>query len=78
MMLLSCACATGINVTRVTSSVNIQQGNPWNLPMTRFTATITRHIIGCGAGIKGKVEVLPVAGLAVDDAQRYVLRSKGT
>lgn len=76
--LLSCACATGISVTRVTSSVETQRGNPWNLPMTRFTATITRHIIGCGAEIKGKVEVLPVAGLAVDEAQRYVLRSTGT
>lgn len=78
MLLASTGCATGIEVTRVTSPVAIQRGNPWNLPMTRFTASITRHIVGCGAEIKGRVEVLPTAGVAVDDAQRYVLRSKGT
>jgi hypothetical protein len=73
----SCACATGIQVTRVTSPVNIQKGNPWNLPMTQFTASITRHIIGCGSKITGKVEVLPVSTIVVDEAQRYVLRSNG-
>jgi hypothetical protein len=72
------ACATGIQVTRVTSPVAIQKGNPWNLPMTTFTSTITRHIVGCGSVIKGKVEVLPIASVVVDQNQRYVLRSSGT
>lgn len=75
--LASGACATGIKVTHVTSTIATQTGNPWNLPMTQFTVTITRHIVQCGAAIKGSVEVLPTPAVAIDDAQRYVLESKG-
>ncbi len=73
----SAACATGIRVSHVTSTITTQRGNPWNLAMTQFNVSITRHIVACGAEIKGKVEVLPTPVVAVDDAHRYVLESSG-
>jgi len=68
---------SGITVTRVADANTPLQGAPWNLPMTQFTVTITRHVTGCGPTVKGAVEVLPAAGIAVDPDQRFVLTSNG-
>jgi hypothetical protein len=78
LLALACAgCSQGIKVTRVVDN-SPATGNPWNLPMTQFTITITRHITECGEKhIKGNVEVLVTPTTVVDDQQRYVLQSDG-
>lgn len=76
--LLGAGCA-GITVAKAPSldSSNHMQGVPWNLAMTRFTVTITRHITECGSQIKGKVETLASASTVADADQRYLLTSNG-
>jgi len=77
-VVLACSgCATGITVTPVTSDNAPSTGNPWNLPMTQFKITITRHVVACGPEVKGTVEALPAASVVLDPQQRYVLESKG-
>jgi hypothetical protein len=70
-------CATGIKVKHLPAETFQAKGAPWNLGMTQFKITITRHIVGCGAAMRGKVEVLPSATLVLDEQQRYVLSSSG-
>lgn len=70
-------CATGIRVAKVADGKDALTGAPWNLPMTQFTLTITRHIIECGGTIKAAVETLPSAGIVVDPDQQFVLSSRG-
>lgn len=77
LVLTAAGCTSGISVTRVTDEVSALKGVPWNLPMTQFTITITRHIVKCGSEIEGSVETLASAGVAVDPDQRYVLASNG-
>jgi hypothetical protein len=76
---LLCAGCAGITVSKAPSldSNTQMQGTPWNLAMTRFTVTITRHITKCGPEIKGKVETLASASTAPDEDQRYLLKSNG-
>jgi len=52
-------------------------GNPWNLPMTQFKITVTRHVVGCGTPIKASVESIVTPVLVLDPDQRYLLRSTG-
>lgn len=75
--LLIAACSTGIKVTHVTSEETALVGNPWNLAMTQFTITITRHITACSPEVKGTVEAIPTSSVILDRQQRYVLQSKG-
>lgn len=77
-VLLIAGCA-GISVSKAPAfDSNTQvQGAPWNLAMTRFTVTISRHIIECGPSIKGKVETVASASTVSDPDQRYLLRSNG-
>jgi hypothetical protein len=70
-------CATGIHVTRVSAADAQITGNPWNLAMTQFKMSITRHITKCGDEVSGTVEVIATPVTAVDDDQRYVLESNG-
>jgi hypothetical protein len=70
-------CGPSIKVTRVMGDVPIVTGNPWNLPMTQFNITITRHVTKCGKDIEGKVEVLATTASVLDEQQRYVLESDG-
>lgn len=69
-------CSTGIKVNHVIGDAAVQ-GNPWNLPMTQFTVTITRHIVECGDFLKGSVEVIATPSAIIDEEQRYVLESNG-
>ncbi|QNL88660.1 Uncharacterized protein PPKH_3246 [Pseudomonas putida] len=75
---LIAGCA-GISVSKAPAlDSNIQvQGAPWNLAMTRFTVTISRHITECGPSIIGKVETVASASTVNDPDQRYLLRSNG-
>ncbi|WP_044870083.1 hypothetical protein [Pseudomonas sp. LFM046] len=75
---LIAGCA-GITVTKAPSldSTAQMQGAPWNMAMTRFTVTITRHITQCGPTIKGKVETLASASTVADPEQRFLLTSNG-
>lgn len=83
------ACSTGIEVKRLTDGSPVT-GNPWNLAMTQFNVTITRHVISCeqeeeiAAGgkklvkeIKASVEVIATPSSVLDEDQRYVLSSNG-
>lgn len=74
--LLLSACSTGIKITRVESPAPVQ-GTPWNLAMTQFGVTITRHVVQCGAEFKGTVEVIATPSAVPDIDQRYVLESNG-
>jgi hypothetical protein len=76
--LLSTGCA-GITVTKAPSldTGSSMQGAPWNLAMTRFTVTISRHIIKCGPSIDVKVETMASANAVLDTEQRYLLTSNG-
>ncbi len=75
---LTCSgCVSGITVTRLTGSEPNVTGNPWNLPMTQFKITVTRHIVGCGNPIKVNVEALASPTIAIDPDQRYLLKSNG-
>lgn len=76
---LLCAGCAGITVSKAPplDSNNQMQGTPWNLVMTRFTVTITRHITKCGPEIESKVETLASATNAPDEDQRYLLTSNG-
>jgi hypothetical protein len=78
MAVVCCACVTGITVTRLQGAPPSVTGNPWNLPMTQFQITITRHVIACGPTINVSVEPMVTTALAVDPDQRYLLRSNGT
>ena len=71
------ACASGIVVTRLGANEPTATGNPWNLGMTQFRITITRHIVECGNEIKGGVEILASPAIVLDEQQRYVLVSNG-
>lgn len=70
------ACSTGIKVTRLVGDGAVQ-GNPWNLAMTQFTVTITRHVIECGDSLIGTVEIIATPSAVLDEEQRYVLESNG-
>jgi hypothetical protein len=70
-------CASGITVTRLTGSPPSVTGNPWNLPMTQFKITITRHLVECGNPIKVAVEAIASPTIGIDLDQRYLLRSNG-
>lgn len=74
-----CVGCAGISVSKAPplGSNKPMQGAPWNLAMTRFTVTITRHITACGPTIKGKVETLASANTSLDLDQRYLLTSNG-
>ena len=75
---VACAgCATGIQITHVSDSNSVLKGNPWNLPMTQFKITLTRHVIGCGSTLKGSVETIASSSSVLDPDQRYVLLSSG-
>lgn len=76
--LLIAGCA-GITVSKAPTlgSTDDVQGVPWNLAMTRFTVTITRHITTCGKEIKGKVETLASASTLADPEERYLLTTNG-
>lgn len=75
---LTCSgCVSGITVTRLTGSEPSVTGNPWNLPMTQFKITITRHIVECGNPIKVAVEAIASPTIGIDPDQRYLLRSNG-
>ena len=77
LIVFSCvSCSPGIKVTRVQGDAPVV-GNPWNLPMTQFNITITRHVTGCGPRITGAVEVIATTATVVDEQQRYVLQSDG-
>lgn len=71
-------CA-GIKVSKAPElgSKDTAQGVPWNLAMTRFTVTITRHITACGSEIKGKVETVASASTSADPEERYLLSTNG-
>ena len=71
------ACASGIVVTRLGANEPTATGNPWNLGMTQFKITITRHIVECGKVIKGGVEILASPTMVLDEQQRYALVSNG-
>ena len=71
------ACASGIVVTRLGANEPTATGNPWNLGMTQFRITITRHIVECGKEIKGGVEILASPAMVLDEQQRYALVSNG-
>jgi hypothetical protein len=74
---VACAgCATGITITHVDSNSPLK-GNPWNLPMTQFKITLTRHVTGCGSTLKGSVETIATSSSVLDPDQRYVLFSNG-
>lgn len=77
MAVLLSGCASGIKVQRLTGQEAAVTGNPWNLAMTQFEITITRHIVQCGEQIKGRSEVLAVPKAVLDEDQRYVLVSNG-
>jgi hypothetical protein len=70
-------CASGIRVTQVSDQAKPAKGNPWNLPMTQFTVTITRHLTACGDDLKGTVEVIATPTTAIDRDQKYVLEGSG-
>jgi hypothetical protein len=70
------ACSTGIEVKRVTGGVPVT-GNPWNLAMTQFNITVTRHVVSCKKGIEANVEVIATPSAALDEDRRYVLSSNG-
>ena len=70
------ACSTGIEVRRVTDGTPVT-GNPWNLAMTQFNVTITRHVVSCEKGIESNVEVIATPSAVLDEDQRYVLSSNG-
>lgn len=69
-------CSTGIKVTHLTGDSPVQ-GNPWNLAMTQFAVTITRHVVECGLDLNGTVEVIATPSAVLDEDQRYVLESNG-
>src|SRR5450432_2647461 len=75
--LATASCATGISITPVKDGSAALKGVPWNLPMTQFTITITRHVTKCGAKIGGSVEFLASSGIVIDPDQRFVLASNG-
>lgn len=74
--LLLAGCSTGITVTHLTDDKPVR-GNPWNLAMTQFNVTITRHVVSCKGALKGSVEVIATASAVLDEEQRYVLESNG-
>lgn len=74
--LIFCAGCVGITVTKVSSDPEVK-GVPWNLPMTQFTVTITRHVTECGKQLLGTVETLASSKAVPDPDQRYVLTSNG-
>lgn len=76
-VLLLSACASGIVVTRLGPNDQTPTGNPWNLGMTQFKITITRHIVECGKEIRGGVEILASPATMLDEQQRYALVSNG-
>lgn len=75
-LLLLAGCATGITVKHLTDDKPVR-GNPWNLAMTQFNLTITRHVVSCDGTLKGNVEVIATASAVLDEDQRYVLESNG-
>jgi hypothetical protein len=69
-------CSSGIKVTHLQGDLPVQ-GNPWNLAMTQFAVTITRHVVACGSALNGTVEVIATPSAVMDEDQRYVLESNG-
>lgn len=69
-------CSPSIKVTHLKGDQSAV-GNPWNLPMTQFTISITRHVTKCGPSLEGTVEVIATSSAALDEDQRYVLKSDG-
>lgn len=76
LALASAGCSPGIRVTHLVDD-QPAIGNPWNLPMTQFTISITRHVTKCGPSLEGNVEVIATPSVALDEDQRYVLKSDG-
>ena len=77
VFILSLEGCTGINVTQVTDDSKPIQGVPWNLPMTKFTITVARSVIGCGSEVRANVEMLATPLIAVDPGQKFVLSNNG-
>ncbi len=75
--LLVSGCGTGIKITKLDDKATSVVGAPWNLPMTQYTITITRHLTKCGSDVAGQVESLVSSGIAPDPDQRYLLSSTG-
>lgn len=74
----SCAgCGSGIFVKRFDGTASTMKGVPYNLPMTTFTITITRRVIGCGERLKGSVEVQVISSKALDPAGMFTLYADG-
>jgi len=71
--LLGCA---EIQVTHLTSDLEPAVGNPWILPKTQFTITLTRHVSDCDSML-GALEVVATPGIVADEDQRYSLLAKG-
>jgi len=80
LIAFACSGCAGIDVTRAPEDKVAQGvGVPWNLPMTRFTITITRHIVKCGGpdDLTAKVETLATSAISPDPDQRFLLTSNG-
>ncbi len=72
-----CTGCAGIKVTKASGNPGLRKGVPWNLPMTRFTLTITRHITSCNPNVYGTVETVASSSLILDPDQQYLLTSNG-
>jgi hypothetical protein len=72
-----CTGCSGIDVKKASDNPGLRKGVPWNLPMTQFTLTITRHITSCSPDVYGTVEAVVSSSLAPDPDQQYLLTSNG-
>ncbi len=70
-------CGSGVNVTRFDGTASTMKGVPYNLPMTAFTITVTRHVTGCGDELKGAVEAQIASAKALDPTAMFTLYSDG-
>ncbi len=78
LIALGCVgCGSGIVVNRFDGTAATMNGVPYNMPMTTFTLTITRRVIGCGDHLKGAVEVQIVSSKALDPKGMFTLHSDG-
>ncbi|HEX3366053.1 hypothetical protein [Phenylobacterium sp.] len=75
--LMASGCASTIKVDRFDGSPSTMKGVPYNLPMTQFTLTVTRHFTGCGAAVTGSMEVAIAAAQALDPSGMFTLSSDG-
>jgi hypothetical protein len=75
---LGCAGCAGIKVEPFDGTAATMKGVPYVLPMTVYTLTITRRVIGCDTNhIQGQVEVTPVAKKVPDPSAMFTLYSSG-